>query len=350
MPLVNEAWQSDEAEMSEVLPRRGKTSVLARNTPRQDPRNVESEKTGRFISKEIMKIIRGISQIRKFKNSVIALGVFDGVHVGHRIILKAAVAKARSIKGTSVVLTFWPHPQKEESLYSLEHRLRLIEEIGVDICIVVKFTPKFARITADNFIKNILVKKLSCRYIYVGSNFSFGKDARGNYQTLTRFSRKYNFKLRVFYVVKLNNKPISSTYIRKLVKAGRLEEAGTLLTRPVSILGTVVKGNVLGRSLGFPTANINPHHEVIPPSGVYAVRAILENKEFKGICYIGTRPTLKGKRALRIEVHMFNFQKNIYSRYLEIQFIKKIRDERKFDSLLSLAKQIRKDIISAKKL
>ena len=310
-----------------------------------------------------MKIIRGINKIRKFKKPVAALGVFDGVHLGHRNILKAAVRKACSINGTSVALTFWPHPQKQESLYSLEHRLRLIQELGIDVCVVINFNKKFAKTTAEDFIKNVLVRKLGAHYIYVGKNFRFGKDAKGDCKTLEEFSKRYNFKLKVFNVIKINpvrnttqikskavvsngvnKKAISSTYIRKLIKEGRLEAAEKLLMRRVGILGTVVKGNFLGRRLGFPTANINPHHEVIPPKGVYAVRIIFDSKKLDGICYIGTKPTLKTKRTMHIEVHIFNFNKNIYGKYLEIQFIKKIRDEIKFDSIPALAAQIKEDI------
>lgn len=302
-----------------------------------------------------MKIIRGINQIRKLRNPVVALGVFDGVHIGHREILKAVVQKARSVAGRSVVVTFWPHPQREESLYSLEHRLRLIEEIGIDVCIVINFNRSFAKISAEDFVKNILVNRLGAHYIYIGMNFRFGKGAAGNYNILEELSGKYNFKLKVFDVIKINNRIISSTYIRRLIKKGKLNDAQKLLMRRVSILGTVIKGDLLGRQLGFPTANINPHHEIIPPWGIYSVHVILDNHKFDGACYIGTRPTImaevRGKRLKgeeRIEVHMFNFMKNIYGKNLEIQFIKRIRGDKKFDSVADLITQIKKDIRNLK--
>lgn len=292
-----------------------------------------------------MEIIHGINQIKKFKKPVVTIGVFDGVHLGHRNILQAAVKKARSIRGTSVVLTFWPHPQKEENIYSLEHRLRLIDELGIDVCIVANFNHNFAKIEAVDFIENILFKKIGVYYIYVGKNFTFGKNAKGDVKALQELSKKYNFKLKIFDVIKVNNKPISSTYIRNLIKKGNLNTAQRLLVHPVSILGTVIKGDFLGRKIGFPTANINPHHEVIPPNGVYAVRIVFNDRKLKGVCYIGTKPTFKLETAkTHIEVYIFNFEKSIYGKYLEIQFIKKIRDEKKFASSFTLTEQIHKDI------
>jgi riboflavin kinase/FMN adenylyltransferase len=303
-----------------------------------------------------MKVIYGTNKIKKYPNPVVALGVFDGVHRGHRIILEAAVRKAHLIKGTSLVLTFWPHPQREESLYSLEHRLRLIKEIGINVCLVINFNDRFAHLSADNFIKDTLVDKIGVSYVYVGKNFRFGVGAKRDFKTLKRLSKKYNFKLKLFKVIKINNNPISSTYIRNLIKNGNLVFAKKLLTRSVSILGTVIRGGLLGRKLGFPTANINPHHEVIPPPGVYAVRVILSTIELRGICYIGSKPTLQAQNekcsaqdTQHIEVHLFNFNKKIYGRYLEIRFIKKIRDEKKFASILALAEQIKKDVLNLQK-
>ncbi len=308
-----------------------------------------------------MKVIYGINKIKKSKKPVVALGVFDGVHIGHQRILRATVDKARRIKGTSIVVTFSPHPQKEGSIYSLEHRLKLISEVGIDICIVIAFNKRFSQIPAEDFIKDILVNKISVRYIYVGRNFRFGKQARGNFKTLNRLSHIYNFKLKVFDIIKINNQPISSTYIRRLITRGKLNAAGKLLSRPVSVLGTVIRGTSLASRLGFPTANINPHHEVLPPSGIYAVSAIFNNKKFKGVCYIGTKPTFsrqdgisllagKHQRQKHIEVYIFNFKKNIYGKYLEIQFIKKIRNERKFNSPQYLVQQVKKDIAQTRKI
>jgi len=294
-----------------------------------------------------MIVIQGINKIKKYAGAVVALGVFDGVHRGHRDILQAAVRIARQAKGASIALTFFPHPQKEPSLYSLEHRLRLIAELGIDVCIVVNFSHSFAKITADDFIAKILVKKIGAGFICVGKNFRFGNKAAGDYRLLTAAAKKYNFKLKVFSVRKSKGTVISSTVIRKLIKGSKIKEAQELLGRRVSILGSVIKGSRLARVLGFPTANVNPHHEVIPSAGIYAVEIVFSGKSYDGICYIGRRPTINCEnKSIRIEVHIFGFHKNIYGRPLEIQFIKLIRLDKKFASLEELSAQIQKDIIS----
>lgn len=305
-----------------------------------------------------MKVIYGLRQIKRFRKPVVALGVFDGVHRGHTRILRSAVKIAHRIKGTSIALTFKPHPQREDSLCSLEHRLRLIGELGIDICIVINFNRVFSRILAEDFIKGILVKKINAHYICVGKNFRFGRGAKGNFKLLERYACIYNFKLKAHDVIKINHLPISSTHIRKLIAKGDLKAAARLLSRPLSILGTVIKGVSLAKRLGFPTANINPHHEVLPPSGVWAVKVIFGNKKLYGLCYIGTKPTFKNLKSLTrlrrqekyIEVYIFNFNRNIYGKYLEIRFIKKLRGERKFRSCTALVEQIQKDIVAAKKL
>lgn len=297
-----------------------------------------------------MKIIHGLHKIKKFKNPVVALGVFDGVHIGHVNILKDAVRRAHSIGGTSIALTFDPHPQKEESLTSLAHRLRLIAQQGIDVSIIINFNKHFQDIEATDFVKDILVKRLGIYCIFIGENFRFGRKAQGNIDTLKAFSRIYNFKVKVFKVIRTDHRAISSTCIRKLIKRGELALARKLLSRPVSLLGSVMKGTQVGRKLGFPTANIDPHHEVIPPEGVYAVKVLLGNRELDGLCNIGRRPTFMKKGKVHIEVHLLNFRKNIYGKYIEIEFIKKLRKEKKFPSAAALIDRIRKDITFAKSL
>lgn len=294
-----------------------------------------------------MIIIRKLSQIKKFIRPVVALGVFDGVHRGHRMILESAVDKARRIRGTSIAVTFWPHPQKQQSLYSLEHRLRLLGGMGVDVCIVIEFNKEFSLTGAEDFILHVLVEKIGAKYIYVGKNFRFGMGAKGTAATLKKASQKYGFTLKAFSVLKSGGSPISSTLIRKLISEGKLAAAQNLLGRAVSILGTVIKGESWGRKLGFPTANINPHHEVVPPPGIYAVRVIFNQKKFEGACYIGSRPTFL-RQGKRIEVYIFNFNKNIYRKYIEVQFVKKIREDKKFASPLLLSRQIKKDTVFIK--
>ena len=292
--------------------------------------------------------------------------MFDGVHRGHVHILRSVARMAKRTNGTAMALTFDPHPQRENNIYSLEHRLRLIDKLGIEVCIVINFNQTFSRVLAEDFVSKILVKKIGAAYICVGDNFRFGRGAKGDFALINRLSRLYNYKLKIFKVIKINGQPVSSTYIRKLIIKGNLKDAQRLLTRPVSILGTVIKGSSLARKLGFPTANIDPHHEVIPPSGVYAVRIIFNQRKLKGICYIGTKPTLKaqgtrylpagrqgkaqGEKEKHNEVYIFNFNQNIYDKYLEIQFVKRIRDEQKFASIQALAEQVKKDVFLVKRL
>lgn len=302
-----------------------------------------------------MKVFYGIPKKTKFRNPVVAMGVFDGVHLAHQAILRSAAGKAHQIHGESIALTFWPHPQKEDSISSLEHRIRLIGKMGISACIVLEFTKSFSNISARDFVGKILIEKINPKYIYVGENFRFGKRARADYRFLKDFSTKNKFKVRVFKVIQIKHRAVSSTYIRKMITKGNLAQAQKLLARPVSVLGTVIRGFSLAKTLGFPTANIRAHHEVLPPSGIYAVRVVLRNKAYNGACYIGNKPTFisgskPGAKHQHIEVHIFNFKKDIYAEYLEIQFIRKIREERKFHSLPLLTAQIRKDITFIKSL
>jgi riboflavin kinase / FMN adenylyltransferase len=301
----------------------------------------------------MMKIYYGLEKVRKFRKPVVALGVFDGVHLGHGLILKAAVKRAREINGTSVVVTFYPHPQKEQSLYSLQHRLRLIAEIGIDACVVIKFSPVFAQIKAEDFVRKILVGKIGARFIYVGKNFRFGRQAKGDCGLLEKLSGEYSYGLKVFKVIKISHRLISSSRIRRLITRGKLATAEKLLSRPVTVLGTVIKGISLAGRIGFPTANINPHHEILPPSGVYAVKAIFQGRALDAVCNIGRKPTaLLGRNSAEkhVEVYIFNFSKNIYGKDLEVRFVKKIRAEKRIPTLKYLASQISKDVQKAKNI
>ncbi len=302
-----------------------------------------------------MKVFFNAPRPHTFKNAVVALGVFDGVHCGHRRILKAAVAKARRIKGTSLVVTFHPHPQNQDSLYSLAHRLRLIAELGVDACVVMRFDRAFSRIPAELFVKNFLARRLNARYVFVGKNFRFGRGARGDFSLLEKMSAVYGFRARSFEVVRVAGTPVSSTQIRRLIAAGKLNKARRLLSRPVSVYGDVVKGNAFGKRLGFPTANMNPHHEVLPPPGLYAVDVFYRGKKFNGLCFIGptpefVRPHKNRRSAGNVEVHILNFHQNIYGQHLEIQFLRKMRPVKQFPFPADLVAQVKKDIVRAKRI
>lgn len=309
-----------------------------------------------------MKVIYGLTHFKlQDKKPVIALGIFDGLHRGHCRIISRLTKEAKKLHTKSILVTFFPHPQKENSIYSLTHRLKLIEQFKVDICLVLQFTPAFRKITAEEFINRILMNKINPAIVIIGRNFTFGKAARGNRRLLKKYSDKKIFKLIVMDVLNYKGKPISSTWIRNLIKKGDFLEAQKLLGRPVTILGRVRKGHSLGAKLGYPTANVNPEHEVLPPFGVYAVKIKLANNVYPGICYIGNKPTIMNlKERFRkskldffnlptntnIEAHIFNFKGNIYGRRIQIEFIQKLRPQKRFGCIDELSLQIKKDIQS----
>lgn len=301
-----------------------------------------------------MKVIFGLgkAKLQKVHKPVLTMGVFDGLHRGHLKLLKETQRCARRIGGESVVLTFYPHPQEELSIYSLEQRLALFKKIGIDFCVLLCFTQSFSKITPEDFLKNVLFKSIQPAWLIIGDNFRFGRSARGRPCLLEKLSQVYGYQLKIIPGVKFQKRPISSTWIRDLIRQGRLRTAKRLLTRPVSIVGTVIKGDQRGRLLGFPTANIRPHHEIIPPSGVYLAKAFLKRRFFEGLSYIGRKPTFdrswQGSARISIEMYIFNFQRKLYGKNLEIQFIKKVRNDRKFNSPEQLIMQIKKDISLAK--
>lgn len=301
-----------------------------------------------------MKIITNLRQLnRQFRKPVVTIGIFDGVHLGHKKILKQVVNEAKIIRGTSMVVTFNPHPKRvldiigaPPLLVSVKHRLNLIEKEGLDAAVVLDFDEAFARCDARKFVEKVLVEKIGVNSIILGANFKFGKDRKGDIGLLKSMGRRFGFSAEQAPLFKVNSRPVSSTRIRQLVMSGRLIEALRLLGRPCSTLGTVIKGSRRGRLLGYPTANMNPHHEAIPPSGVYAVYVMVNSKRYKGILNIGTRPTFdktQNAKEPTIETHIFGFNNSIYGKDIEVIFIKKIREERKFSSKEELIKQIRID-------
>jgi len=287
----------------------------------------------------------------KNKKVVAAIGIFDGVHKGHQKIIKKVIACSHFDHVKSLVITFHPHPRnvlnprsKIPLLLSLGHRLRLIKEMGVDHVSVIKFTKKLSRMTSLDFVKRVLLHDFNIKTIIVGTNFLFGQGHKGDFAYLKKIGQRHDFNVIGVKPVKMKRVNISSTRIRKAVEKSDIRNAGRMLGRPVTILGTVVKGRKVGRRLGFPTANINPHHEAIPQSGVYAVDARLLNKKYQGILNIGTRPTFGKDAEPTIELHIFDFNKNIYGKDLQIIFNNKIRNEKRFSSIEALKRQIKKDI------
>lgn len=307
-----------------------------------------------------MEVIRALERVKKrYRYPVVTIGTFDGVHVGHREVISRTVEMASAVRGTSIILTFNPHPLKvtraapsPPSLISLQHRLRLMEAQGADIVIVVRFTKEFSRMTPPSFVRSVLVEKLRARELFLGGNFRFGRDGSGDLDLMRTLAEEYGLKVTKIDSVEIKGRIVSSTQVRSLIERGKLKEASTFLGRPFSILGTVVRGSERGRLIGYPTANIDPHHETIPPSGVYAVKVGLDDEVFGGILNMGTRPTFAAGLPSEptIEAHIFDFDRKIYGRDIEITFLKKVRDERKFSAKDELIRQIRLDEAKARKL
>lgn len=302
-----------------------------------------------------MKVLHGYRNIKGSLNDpVLAIGIFDGIHLGHKRVIKRVLNSCEHGRDAAI-LTFDPHPQSILSpakspprIMSIEHRLSLFEKMGLDAVIVIRFTEFLAEMSPEEFVKKV-IQGIGSRKIYVGSNFHFGYGKEGNVKTFREIGKKYDVDVNVVPPVKQGNRVISSTWLRRLITDGNLEKAEKLLRRPVSILGTVVGGDKRGRSIGCPTANIDPHQEVIPPKGVYAVEVDVAGKLFNGVLNIGFKPTfygrkLKKRKEPKIEVHIIGYKGDLYGHHLEIFFVKKLRRERKFRGNEGLIKQIKKDI------
>lgn len=291
---------------------------------------------------------------KKFDRSVITLGNFDGVHLGHQELVRMVIRRARETGAASMVVTFRPHPlkilapDKCPPLISIyEEKIKLFERLGIDVLVKIPFTVEFSSMTPEDFVKNILCDTLGAREIFVGCNYRFGRARMGDVQTLRRLGERYGFAVREVEQVSLGGEVISSTKIRTLLREGEVEHAARLLGRIYAITGIVVKGDGRGKGLGFPTANIAPKHAIIPSDGVYAVRLSVRDRLYDGIANIGMRPTFN-KKVLAIEVHVFDFDEDIYGEDISLYFIRKIREEKKFKNVDALVGQIRSDIEVAK--
>jgi riboflavin kinase/FMN adenylyltransferase len=288
----------------------------------------------------------------KDRGCAITIGSFDGLHVGHFKIIDELLKAAKSVNGKSVLLTFEPHPRQVLSkdldlkiLTTLEEKKFILEKAGLDILIVQKFTREFSQMTSDEFIQKILVDDIGASHIVVGHDHKFGRDRLGDAEKLKELGRKYNFEVTSVDAENIDGIVISSTKIRNALFDGEIEKANLFLGRHYSFGGIVVKGAQRGRTLGFPTANIklfNPR-KAVPKRGVYAVQCRCRNQRLKGVMNIGVRPTFENRTELVIEVHMFNFNEDIYGEEMSVEFIKRIRDEKKFGSREELIHQIEKD-------
>ena len=293
----------------------------------------------------------------KAKPRSIAIGIFDGIHRGHQKILQAMIKQSKRFKTSSLAVTFDPHPSKVLApkktsptiLMSLPHRLRFLEAMGVHEVLVLRFNKKFARVSHENFLRQILLKRLGMKSLSVGHDFCFGYRALGDAFYLREQSARLGFHFSQAGPLRVNGEVISSTCIRERIEAGDLSGAAEMLGRPVSVYGTVIHGRGRGKSVGFPTANLNPHHEALPPAGVYAAYGYLDGQKLKAVIHIGQRPTFHD-REKSLEAHFLRFHKKIYGRDVELIFVKRLRPIAMFDSPKHLASAILADISKAKKL
>ncbi|MBV9492323.1 MAG: bifunctional riboflavin kinase/FAD synthetase [Verrucomicrobia bacterium] len=303
-----------------------------------------------------MQILQKIADLAEVAGPVhLAIGVFDGIHLGHQAVIAAARESAGRSGGSAVVLTFHPHPVrvlKPEAaprlLTSTQHKAQLIRALGVHALLVQEFTIAFSQTRPEEFVRLLYGAANPLRQICVGKGWTFGANRSGNIATLDALAQKYGFALTEVPAVTVDGQPISSTIIRAAVQRGELERAARLLGRPFTVLGTVSEGNRLGRQLGFPTANLHTHNEQFPPDGVYAVRAWHAEKEYGGVVNIGIRPTLGQQQGERLlELYLFDFDRQIYGEDVEVEFLEFLRPEQKFDGLPELVEQIKKDVLEA---
>ena len=304
-----------------------------------------------------MKLYKNFNISKNHKESIILIGNFDGLHLGHQKLFKLAHSYKKKFKLDIGVVTFEPMPKmyfnqkiKNFRLSNTNQKNKLLKDLGVDFLITKKFDKNFSKTKSNFFIKDILFKKLEAKYIFVSNNFRFGNKREGDVKQLIENEKIYNYKVVNPQPLKLSKQVISSTYIRSLLEKGNLKKANKALTRNWSIVGIVQKGRQQGKKIGFPTCNIDIKSYVVAMPGVYAVKVYIKNfkKPLKAIANLGYRPTFNQKKIL-LEVHIFNFSGNLYDKYLSVEFIKFIRKEKKFNNVNQLKKQIQTDLKIAKK-
>ena len=306
-----------------------------------------------------MRIHHAIAELAAVPGPVfLAIGVFDGVHLGHQAVIRRAMEDAQAAGGTAVVATFDPHPvrvmrpeQAPRLLTSTRHKAQLIERLGVTDLLIVPFTPEFSATSPEAFVLQLHDVCRPLREICVGHTWSYGRGRAGNLELLQKMGERLGFDEVGLPAVEIDGEVVSSTLVRAAVEAGDLEKAGRLLGRDFTLLGTVVHGDHLGRTLGFPTANLSAHNEQFPPNGVYAVEAFYQGGTLPGVVNIGVRPTVENASGQRVlELHLFNFDADLYGQDVEVAFRRVLRPERKFAGLDALKAQIACDGTQARRL
>ena len=306
-----------------------------------------------------MEILRSIPELERLTGPLfLAIGVFDGVHRGHQAVISTSADHARAANGTQVVLTFNPHPEKvlrpqaaPHLLSATQHKIELIRALGVAHLLVVTFDKSFAATEPETFVEELVAHSRPLREICVGHEWSFGKNRRGNLDLLKTLGQKFNFHVVGVPPVRANGEVVSSTAIRQAIEKGDFARAAAMLGREYTILGTVTHGDNLGKKIGFPTANLSAHSEQFPPNGVYAAEARIDSELHRGVINLGTRPTVSSGKSERVlEIHLFDFNRDIYGRDVEVRFLKFLRPEKKFENLDALVEQIRQDVKQAREL
>lgn len=301
-----------------------------------------------------MRVFNGIHDLPKFKNAVLTIGTYDGVHVGHQVIIQKINDIAREINGESVVLTFDPHPRivlqpnnKDLKLIStIEEKIELLDSFGLDNLVITPFSMEFASMEAEDYVRDILVQHFEPAKIVIGYDHRFGKGRKGDINLLRELGPIYHYEVEEISVQTIDEISISSTKVRNALLASNIQDANTWLAHPFTIQGKVVHGDKIGRTIGFPTANISIQdpYKLIPPVGVYAVWVEINNKKYKGALSIGYRPTVTSSGELRTEVFILDFNEDIYGKDIKIIFKDFVRGDEKFDSLEQLKNKIKEDI------
>ncbi|WP_282036133.1 bifunctional riboflavin kinase/FAD synthetase [Saccharicrinis aurantiacus] len=302
------------------------------------------------------------SDPNKYNNTstVVTLGMFDGVHLGHKQLLSKVVTTARNIDARSVVVTFWPHPrlvlgknaEDLKFITTLDEKIALLEKEGIDDLILLPFNLELAALSAKEFIEQVLIAKFGMQHLIMGYNHRFGKDRIDDYSVYQSIANENQFGISKVEAVKVGSVNVSSTVVRNAIETGDVVLAKALLSYTFSLTGNVVSGQQLGRTIGFPTANIEPNdsHKIIPQTGVYACRLLVKGNKYDGMLNVGIKPTVSSKTKQTIEVHIFNFSDDIYSEEVVIEFVDRVRNEQKFESVDALKAQLKIDEQTVKKL
>ena len=309
-----------------------------------------------------MKVFNNIAQVRNISNAVVTIGTFDGVHIGHQAIFKRMKELAQSVDGQTVVVTFSPHPRQVLNIDSSnlrficteEEKLKRFEQLGIDNVVVIKFTKEFARTPSDEFIKDFIIERIKPSYIVVGYDHHFGKNRMGDFELLSKLGQQFNFKVERVEAQDVDEVAVSSTKIRHALAIGDVATANRLLGYPYSVTAEVVRGNMIGRTIGFPTANLELQKEyrLINNAGVYTCLVDYNGLTYKAMANIGKRPTIgdRDDDNFIIEVNIFDFDQDIYGQHITVRFLDRIRDEVKFTGLEALKAQLNQDRERAKKM